>query len=282
MQASSTDNPLSCCPQSLLQRKVPVRLSCVCRVTSRLHISCRTRPRVCMPTSQCKSSLVTGYFLFMWCGALVYKGTQRFGTLWLSGYLVWCCGLVLGWPSWEGEFEPPPPSRPPSWDRVGQMPGALGHTKRLLTWRPEEACNAFYHSALRGPFFIPVCCSWFPLSSSLKGVSVSLHQFLLSVPVSSVLPPLTQALRSRCSKMGWVQSSKISTKLLIYSYQTAFSFLTSWLMRSAPCMGISSIHCVIPIDPICSLVPQRGRGATKGLINYHTTGGSAPIAVYGL
>lgn len=119
----------------------------------------------------------------------------------------------------------------------------------------EKPCTAFYHSALRGPFFIPDCCSWFPLSSSLKGVSVSLHQFFLSIPVSSVLPPLTQALRSWCSKTGWVQSSKIPTKLLIYSYQTAFSFLTSWLMRSAPCMGISSIHCVIPIDPICSLVP---------------------------
>lgn len=56
--------------------------------------------------------------------------------------------------------------------------------------------------------------------------------------------PLTQALRSQCSKMGWVQSSKISAELLIYSNQTAFSFLTSWLMRSAPCMGISSIHFV--------------------------------------
>lgn len=65
--------------------------------------------------------------------------------------------------------------------RVGQMPGALGHTKRLLTWRPEEKPrSAFYPSALRGPFFISaVCCSWFPLSSSLKGVSVSLHRFLL-------------------------------------------------------------------------------------------------------
>lgn len=154
------------------------------------------------------------------------------------------------------------------------MPGALSHTEAPHM----EALYCLL--SLCSQSFISVCCSWFSLSSpALKGVSVWLHKFVPSVPVSSVLPPLAQALRSQCSKMGWVQSSKISAKLLIYSYQTAFSFLTSWLMRSAPCMGISSIHCVIPIDPICSL---GGRGATKGLINSHTTQGSALIAVYGL
>lgn len=65
---------------------------------SHLHMSSRVFPRVCMPTLQCKSRLGTGYFLFMWCGALLYKGTLRFGPLCLSGCWVWCCGLVLGWP----------------------------------------------------------------------------------------------------------------------------------------------------------------------------------------
>lgn len=195
----------------------------------------------------------------MWCGVLVYKGTLRFGALCLSGCLVWCWGLVLGWPFWEGELPPPPRALRAGavWDRCLEL-------------------SATQRGTSHGGLVLP----WFVLSSSaLKGVSVWLHQFLPSVHVSSVLPPLTQALRSQCSKMGWVQSSKISAELLIYSHQTAFSFLTSWLMRSAPCMGISSILCVIPVDPICTL---GGRGATKGLINSHTTQGSALIAAHGL
>lgn len=138
------------------------------------------------------------------------------------------------------------------WDRCLEL---LATQRGSSQGSQKKPCTACYHSALRRPFFIPVYCSSFPLSSRLKGVSVSLHQFLLSVPIPCVLPPLARALRSWCSKMGWVQSSEISTKLLIYSYQKAFSFLTSCLIRSAPCMGISSIHRVMLIDPICSLVP---------------------------
>lgn len=78
MRASSTHNPLSYYP------KAPCRGKFLCAFhvcgESGPHISCRMHPRVCMPTSQCKSSLATGYFLFMWCGELVYKGTLRFGT----------------------------------------------------------------------------------------------------------------------------------------------------------------------------------------------------------
>lgn len=146
MQASMTDNPLSYYSKASHRERFLYVLH-VCRVMSLLHRSSRVCPRVRMPTRQCKSRLGTGYFLFMWCGALVYKGTLRFGALCLSGCLVWCCGLVPGWPfsSWGGwavQHPPtptPPPSRTPSRDRVGQMPGALGHTKRLLTWRLGEA-----------------------------------------------------------------------------------------------------------------------------------------------
>lgn len=161
--------------------------------------------------------------------------------LWLFGLMLQPCPWVTLWGGRAGT--PPPSSRPPRWDRVGQMPPAIVHTKRAPHM---EARLLSLHSSTLS-------------SSALKGVSVPLRQFRPSVPVSAVLPPLTQALRSRRSKMGWVQSSKISPPgLLICSHQTAFSFLTSWLTvawRCAPCMGISCVHCVIPIDPICPLVP---------------------------
>lgn len=47
----------------------------------------------------------------------------------------------------------------------------------------EPPHTAFYHSVLEGPFFISGCCSSSP---SLKGVSVSLHHFLLTSPPSEV------------------------------------------------------------------------------------------------
>lgn len=115
-----------------------------------LHTSCRMPLLVCMPASQCKSRLATGYFLFMWCGALVYKGTLRLGALFLSGCLVWCCSLVLGWPASEGELKsctaaPPSSSRPPIRTRVGQMPGALGHTKSPHTQTRSSFTPIYYH-----------------------------------------------------------------------------------------------------------------------------------------
>lgn len=167
----------------------------------------------------------------MWCQALVYKGTQRFGAFLLSGCLVWCFGLVLGWPSWELHSSPRPHPPPPSRPRAGAHAwSSRPHKESPHDEALEKPCFGFYHSALGGKLFISACCSSVALFSlALKGVSVSVCQFLLSIPVSSVPPPMTRALRSHCSKMGWVESSKISTKLLIFSYQTAFSFLTSCL-----------------------------------------------------
>lgn len=199
-------------------------------------------------------NVATAYSLLMWCGALVYKWTQRFGSLCSLSCLVWCCSPVLGRPSMVNS-DPLPLLRPPSWDFVGQMPGSPGHTKRLLTHGGQEKpCGAFYHSALRGAIF----------QHSLLLLIFSFFQsercVCFTASVSSVLPPLTQALRSPCSKMGWVQSSKIPPQFLIYSLpDSPFLFLTSWPIRSAPCMGISSMGCVILIDPICLLVLWRGR-----------------------
>lgn len=89
-----------------------------------------------------------------------------------------------------------------------------------------------------GPLVNTVRCSRFPLSSRLKGVPVPLRRLPLGSPP---LPPLTQTLRSPCSKMGWVHSSKISPHFLIYLQPDGPPlFLTSCLVRAAPCMGISS------------------------------------------
>lgn len=103
MQASSTDNPPLVLPlKPPAERKVPVRL---------VHTYPPERLLgVCMPVLQCKSSLATGYFPFMWCGALVHEGTLRFGSLCFSG----CFGLMLQpcpWVTlWGGRARTPPPT----------------------------------------------------------------------------------------------------------------------------------------------------------------------------
>lgn len=193
---------------------------------------------------------------FMWCWALVHKGSLRFGAFFLSGWSVSCSGLVLGWPSWElNSFPPHLASTSFKASELRQMPGALGHTKTLLTWRPKEQPWAgFYHSALGGWLFISACCE---KSSSFLPRLWKVCLFRYALPVSPMLPPLTQALRSFCSKIGSVESSKISTRILIYSYQTAFSFLTSCFHEVSSLYGpfLRALGWVIPTDPICSLVP---------------------------
>lgn len=129
MQASETNNPLSCYSKASRRERFLHVLHHVCS-----H-ACMRSPRVCMRTPQCKSRLATGCFLFMWCGALVYKGTLRFWcslALWLFGLMLQPCPWVTLLGGWAAP--PPNPSRPLSWDRVGQMPGALSHTKSLHTW----------------------------------------------------------------------------------------------------------------------------------------------------
>lgn len=241
MQASSTHNPPLVLPlKPPAERKVPVRL---------VHTYPPERLLgVCMPVLQYKSSLATGYFPFMWCGALVHEGTLRFGSLCFSG----CFGLMLQpcpWMTlWGGRartpLPPSPSSRPPRWDRVGQMPPALVQTKRAP--HMEARLLSLRSSSL--------------YSSALKGVSVSLRQFL---------PQRSRFRRASASDSGAeVMAFKDGLGsefkdlppppgLLICTHQTAFPFLTSWLTLAwcAPCMGISCVHCVIPIDPICPLVP---------------------------
>lgn len=198
-------------------------------------------PLVCMPASQCKSRLATGYFLFMWCGASVYKGTLRLGAFFLSGCLVWCCSLVLGWPALEGELKScaaaPPPSLQglrsgPVWDRCLE----LSATQRVSSHRDQEQLY---------PHLLSSCSS----SAALD------FRFLRRRLLWKVCLCFPVWLRRCIQRRVWVQSSKASAELLIYSHQTAFSFLTSCFMRSDPCMGISCIRFDIAIDPICSLVP---------------------------
>ncbi len=265
MQASTTDNPLWYYSKASHRE----RFLYVLHVCVESCLICSYPPEyflgfACQP---CSANPDWGLVSFSSCGVGLWCIKAHWGLALSAALAVWfwCCGLVPGWPfsSWEAElYSSHPPLTHPLlqglqvgtvWDRCLKFSATQrGSSHGGL----EKLCAAFYHSAPRSPFFISGCCSWFPLSSpALKGVSVWLHQFLPSGPFSSVLPPLTQALRSLCSKMGWVQSSKISAERLIYSYQTAFSFLTSWLRGSTPCMGIFLIHCVILIDPICSLVP---------------------------
>lgn len=208
------------------------------------HAECQTSskayPPVPVPTRQRKSRLATGYFLFMWCGALVKKGTLRFGALCHSGFLVWCWSLVPGWPSREGELNSCPPAPLTPRFKASVLLWALGHTKSLLIRR-----------RLTTPFIILLSKGHF--SSQSAALLLLLWKVCLfhCITFFSVLPPQ----RSRRAKMGWVQSSQISALLLIYSHQTALSFLTSCFMRYAPCLSISCSHCVIPTDTICSLVP---------------------------
>lgn len=130
----------------------------------------------------------TVYFFFLWRRALVFKGTLRSGTLRLPGCWVWFCGLVLGWPSREGELESPASvlaPEGPSWKSL-----ALFSTQRSSSHGGQEKpLTTFYYFALRRPFFIPIGCSSFPVSPSLKGASVTLCQFLFSHPVFPLQPP---------------------------------------------------------------------------------------------
>lgn len=244
-------------PPLIIPSHITPKASCRERFLDAFHVSVESRPCctypaefileiACQPHS---ANPVWPLVIFSSCGLGLWYIKEHRGLAPFASLPVWFDAVALSLGDPPGRLEPPPPSRPPSWDHVGQMPGALGHTKRLLTRRPEEALYCLLSFGSQPAIFHPSL----PLFISLLQVSKVCLFHCTSVPISSVLPPLTQARRSCCSKMGWVQSSKISTKLLIY--QKAFSFLTSCLIRSAPCMGISSIHRVILIDPICSLVP---------------------------
>ncbi len=159
MQASWADNPLSYYSKASRGERFLYVLRCV-SAESRLHVSSRTRPRVCMPTLQCKSRLATGCFLFMWCWALVYKGTLRFGALCLSSCLVWCCSLVLGWPSWEGELHSCPPSPPHALLQGLEPCGTDAWSSRPHKEAPHMEARrslvpAFIILLSEAPFFIP-------------------------------------------------------------------------------------------------------------------------------
>lgn len=161
-------------------------------------------------------------FPFMWRGAPVYKGTLRFGACCHSGSSVWCCGLVLGWPFWEGKLQPPHlpfPSphiafklRPCGTDAMElsatQRASSHGSQEQpFIMWLPEARVSS-------QPWFPPPPP---PPSPSLKGVSVF-------APVTFV----TQALRSQRPVMGWVQSSNICPYLLLSGGLFIPPFLPSW------------------------------------------------------
>lgn len=76
------------------------------------------------------------------------------------------------------------------------------HKAAPHTWRPGEALWSLLSlSSQRGHFSAQ--------SAVIFSFFKSERCVCFTASVSSVLPPLTQALRSPCSKMGWVQSSKI-------------------------------------------------------------------------
>lgn len=131
--------------------------------------------------------------IFSSCGVGLWYIKEHRGLAPSGSLAVWfdATALSLGDPLGRVSSKPPPPSRPPSWDRVGQMPGALGHTKRLLTW-PGEAlyrllsfCSqrAIFHPSLLlliSSFFKSERCVCFTAS-----VSPQCSSFLCASPSDS-------------------------------------------------------------------------------------------------
>lgn len=140
-------------------------------------------PQVCMPTLQCKSRLATGCFLFMWCGALVYK--RHTEVLALAVFLaVWfdTADLSLGDPPGRVNYSVAPPPKASElgtmWDRCLKLSAtqrASSHGEAL--YRPLSFCSQ------RPVFHLSLLL--LISSSPLKGVSVSRRQFLLSISSDS-------------------------------------------------------------------------------------------------
>lgn len=151
------------------------------------------------------------------CGVGLWYIKAHWGLALAASLVVWFDAVAssLGDPPGRVSYPAAPPSLPPSLlhDHVGQKPRALGHTESLLTR------SGLLSSCSEGPVFHLVLDS--PLSSpALKGVSVWPRRFLLSVPISSdsEVMPLKDGL-----------GSQFKYPPLIYSFQTAFSFLSSGL-----------------------------------------------------
>lgn len=144
--------------------------------------------------------------ILSWCGVGLWYINEHSGSALLAPQ------AVLGRPSMVNS-DPLPHLRPLSWDFVGQMPGSPGHTKRLLTHMEarRSLVEPFITQLSEGPFF------QHSLLLLISSFFKSERCVCFTASVSSVLPPLTQGQRSPCSKMGWVQSSKIPPQFLIYS-----------------------------------------------------------------
>lgn len=139
-------------------------------------------------------------------------------------------GLSFGEPMW------PTVGPTLSWDDCGtKCLDLLATQRRLLAHGSQQkSCMAFMTGATFQHSLLLLISSFF--ESERCACSTASASF-----GSPPLPPLTQTPRSPCSKMGWVQSSKISPHFLIYFRPDGpLLFLTSCLVRAAPCMGISS------------------------------------------
>lgn len=141
---------------------------CVC-VESCLICTCPPEHflGVCMPALQCKNP-DWGLVIFSSCGVGLCCIKAHWGLAHSASLAVWfwCCGLVLGWPqlfffpSWEGELQ-----RPTSLQTHTLLQGLqavmvqdrclqLSATQRGSSHGGlEKLCTAFYHPALRRPFF---------------------------------------------------------------------------------------------------------------------------------
>lgn len=186
----------------------------------------------------------------LWC----IKGTLRFWhslPLWLFGLMLQPCPRVTllgGW--WAPQLTPLPFSFKASelgtvWNRRLQLSAS---ERAPLTRR--SLVLPFIVLLLEAPFFISVCCSWFPLFffGSERCVCFAL----------SVSPQCFLWLRHwGHGVQRWVgfRVQRSAPSFLSTSTRRPFHSSLPDFMRPAPCMGISSIHRAIQVDPICSLVP---------------------------
>lgn len=140
--------------------------------------------------------------------------------------------------------DPPYPTPPHSF-RAGTVCLELSATQRASSHG--EALYRLLSSCSQRPVFhlnvLLLIFSW-----ALKGVSVSRRRFL---------PSFLWLRRWGHCVQRWVGFRVQRSPPSSLSAPTRRPFHSSLpdFMRSVPCKGISSIHCVIPIDPIGSLVP---------------------------
>ena len=140
----------------------------------------------------------------------------------------------------------------------------------------------FKHSALSSSHFAALHSLFLPLLWKACLFHSASFSSVFPFPLCSPPPPLTQALRSPRSKLGWVQSSKISAERLIYSHHTGL-FIPHFL-RSGGLLHVWAF----PLFPVSYPEIQSAhwchkevKGATKGLISSNTTQGSVLRTVYG-